>query len=419
LSPTAAHCQTNEVALIRPRRLLSLGHSYVVSLNRRLASEMSRAGTSWEVTAAAPEYFYGPADLYPHLLQVRADEPCPVHPLRAYFTKRVHFFVYGASLWSLLRQGWDLIHCWEEPYVLAGGQIAHWTPPGSALVFRTAQGINKQYPVPFNWIERYAMARAAGWIASARTVTENLAQRPGYADRPTCQIPLGVDVNLFRPDAARGEAVRRRLGWPKDGPPVVGFLGRLVPEKGLELLTRVLDRLTTPWRALLVGAGPLETSLRAWARRHGDRVRIQTGVRHDAVPGYLNAMDVLCAPSQTTPRWREQFGRMLIEAFASGVPVLGSDCGEIPYVLGSAGVVVGESNEQGWIAGLGRLLESPSTRQELAGHGLERARSRYAWPIVARQHLRFFESLLGAAAPNTPGRNGVGNLAVCAPGRGL
>src|SRR5262249_6787421 len=155
-----------------------------------------------------------------------------------------------------------------------------------------------------------------GWVAFGRTVADALGVRPGYRDRPYCLIPPGVDVDRFRPDLDAGRAVRRALGWADDGPPVVGFLGRLVPEKGLGLLTRVLDSLHSSWRALFVGAGPEAEQLRAWARRHGDQVRVCTDVGHDAVPRYLNAMDVLCAPSQTTPRWREQFGRMLIEAFA-------------------------------------------------------------------------------------------------------
>src|SRR5262249_36571637 len=160
-----------------------------------------------------------------------------------------------------------------------------------------------------------------------------LSARKGYRDLPMRLIPLGVDVNSFYPDAAARAAVRRELGWEEEGPPVVGFLGRFAPEKGLDLLMRVLDGLSTPRRALFVGAGEMEGRLRNWAADRGDNVRLCTDVRHAQVPRYLNAMDILCAPSQTMPNWREQFGRMLIEAFACGVPIIGSDSGEIPYII--------------------------------------------------------------------------------------
>lgn len=70
----------------------------------------------------------------------------------------------------------------------------------------------------------------------------------------------------------------------------------------------------------LLGSGPLESELRKWAGHHCDRVRIETGVAHADVAEHLNATDFLCAPSQTTVRWREQFGRLLIEALSCGVP---------------------------------------------------------------------------------------------------
>jgi glycosyltransferase involved in cell wall biosynthesis len=159
---------------------------------------------------------------------------------------------------------------------------------------------------------------------------------------------------------------------------------------------RSLDSINSDWRALFVGSGQLEGELRRWAEGHGDRVRVVTGVRHEIVPAYLNAMDVLCAPSQTTPAWREQLGRMLIESFACGVPVVASDSGEIPFVVGDAGVVVGERDEGGWVNAVGELLESPDRRAELRALGLERARAVFAWPLVARQHLDFFEEVLDA-----------------------
>jgi glycosyltransferase involved in cell wall biosynthesis len=224
-------------------------------------------------------------------------------------------------------------------------------------------------------------------------VAAALKGRPGYTARPNRVIPLGVDMEAFRPDPAAGAHIRRELGWEAGGPPVVGYLGRFVPEKGLPMLTRTLDRLRTPWRALFVGGGPLEADLRAWADRNGDRVRLCTTVRHADVPGYVNAMDVLAAPSQTARHWREQFGRMLIEAFAAGVPVVGSDSGEIPNVIGDAGLVVPEADEDAWVKVLGGLLESPGRRAELAARGLERV-GRFSWPEVGRRYVEFFDRLL-------------------------
>lgn len=378
----------------RARRLVSVSHSYVVTLNRRLANEMARVSAGeWEVTAVAPRFFHG--DLSPIQLQREPGEASAVEPVRALFSRSAHVFVYGPELREKLARGVDLIHAWEEPYVFAGAEVALLAPRRVPLVFSTAQNLSKRYPPPFAQLERWVVRRSAGWIAFGETVKQNLLTRPGYAERPARYIPMGVDVELFQPDRAAGEDFLRGLGWKEQGPPVVGYLGRFVPEKGVELLRSVLERLTTPWRALFVGGGPLEASLRAWAERHGDKVRIVTGVPHAQVPRALNAMDVLCAPSQTTPRWKEQFGRMLAEGFACGVPVMTSDSGEIPHTAGDAARVLPEADVAAWTSALAELLESPDRRRELSTRGRERAMTRFAWPVVAREHLSFFESVLG------------------------
>jgi glycosyltransferase involved in cell wall biosynthesis len=150
---------------------------------------------------------------------------------------------------------------------------------------------------------------------------------------------------------------------------------------------------------LFVGSGPLEPDLRAWAARRGNQVRVQTGVAHDDVPAWLNAMDLLCAPSQTTPRWREQFGRMLIEAFACGVPVVASDSGEIPHVVAGTGVLVPESESGAWSRALGELLEDPQRRAVLSQSGRRRAESHYDWRLVGARHTAFFEDLIENRIP--------------------
>ncbi|MDE3053991.1 MAG: glycosyltransferase family 4 protein [Gemmatimonadota bacterium] len=378
------------------RRVLTIGHSYCVRRNRELAEAMNTGGGgAWSITVAAPERF--PGDLGPIETRREESEGAELRTLPVHGARRIHVMRYGRGLQALLDEPWDLVHCWEEPYVLAGAQVARAHRPGTALVYASFQNIAKRYPPPFGAFERYSLRQAAGWIAFGRTVEATLQTRPAYAARPHAVIPFGVDVTRFAPDRAAGMALRARLGWKPDGPPVIGYLGRFVEAKGLGVLLEALHALRArggDWRALFVGGGPWDARLRAFAERHGDRVRIRTGVPHDDVPDHLRAMDMLCVPSQTTPNWREQFGRMIVEAFACGVPVVGSDSGEIPGVIGDAGLVVGERDVPTWTRTLADLLEDPARRGALGARGRARAETTFAWPVVGRQHLAFFDRIL-------------------------
>jgi glycosyltransferase involved in cell wall biosynthesis len=364
----------------------------VIANNRRLAHEMAVQGRGrWEVTAIAPARLAG--DLRDVVLEPIAGEACTTHGLRARLGRVPHLLHYERRLRPILAGPWDVVHIWEEPYVAACAQVASAAPARARVVPATFQNIVKSYPPPFGYFERSVMRRAAGWIAFGATVHEAQASKPSYAARPSRVIPPGVDVTRFRPDRAARAAVRTKLGW-NDDTPVVGFLGRFIPAKGLDVLMRALDGVRQPWRALFVGGGPMAAELSRFSAAHPERVRVLTDVGHDDVPEHLNAMDLMCAPSQTTRRWREQFGRMLIEAMACGVPVIASPSGEIPHVVGDAGLLVDESDVARWTSAIERLLGDPALRCDLSARGLARAHQKYAWPVVARAHLEFFEELL-------------------------
>jgi glycosyltransferase involved in cell wall biosynthesis len=377
------------------KRLLTIGHSYVVAANRELAHQMAVQGAgAWQVTAVAPAHFRG--DLRPIAVEPIANEAAALETLPVRLDRVPHLMWFGGRLREILARGWDVVHCWEEPYTFAAWRIATHVPAGAKFVVGSFQNISKTYPWAISMFERGTMARANGLIAFGETVHQALASRHGYADKPSRVIPPGVDLNRFHPDVSAGHAIRARLGWPLDAV-VVGYLGRFVEDKGIDVMTDSLGGLLHDGKchALFVGGGEMERDLRSFSDRFPGRVHVQTGVPHDEVPAWLNAMNLLCAPSQTTPHWREQFGRMLIEAMACGVPVVASDSGEMPFVVGDAGLIVGEGDDIGWRHAIARLVDDEPSRWMYAERGIARTRTRFSWPIVARQHLDFFDEVMG------------------------
>ncbi len=378
-------------ATTRPLRVLTIGHSYVVALNQRVPAAVA-ADSRIRLTLAAPRFHYG--DLRRITLEKIADPAYTIVPLPARLTRWNHLFWYDHRALRHLARGsaFDVVHAWEEPYTYAGYQIARAVgPTGARLLFRTAQSIVKRYPWPFSRFERRTLARADGWVAGGHLVYDAMTRKGFPADRGRV-ITLGVDMEVFRPapEPARA-AVRRELGLEA---PVIGFVGRLVAAKGLDVVMEALERVRRPWTLLVLGSGPYENRLRSWAATHGWERRVHVRLaHHNDVPRFLAAMDLLLAPSQTTPSWKEQFGRMVIEAFACGVAVVGSDSGEIPRVIGDAGVVLPETDVERWAVTTDELLANDGRRRDLGRRGLERCRTRYDVRQVAAQYVDFYLEL--------------------------
>ena len=137
-----------------------------------------------------------------------------------------------------------------------------------------------------------------------------------------------VDAELFRPVDAR--QLRSELGLADRI--VVGFCGRLVREKGIDLLIDAVSALPEEYSLLLVGGGRELPALlrRAAERGTGERIRAVGHVPLKQVPGLLCAMNMLVLPSRPMPEWEEQYGRVLPQAMLCGVPVIGSSSGAIP-----------------------------------------------------------------------------------------
>jgi glycosyltransferase involved in cell wall biosynthesis len=105
-------------------------------------------------------------------------------------------------------------------------------------------------------------------------------------------------------------------------------------------------------------------------------------------------MDVLALTSRTLPNWKEQFGRVLVEAMACGVPVIGSSSGEIPHVIGDAGLIVHEEDVDGLRNGLLQLMRDDALRLELGRRGRQRVLERFTQARVAAETVEIYRSML-------------------------
>jgi glycosyltransferase involved in cell wall biosynthesis len=196
---------------------------------------------------------------------------------------------------------------------------------------------------------------------------------------------FGVDAERFSPGPAA------------PGPPwVIGYVGRLVEQKGVMTLLEAAGRLACDWRLELIGSGPLRSDLETRAAELGvtDRVVFRDQIPSAEIPTALRGLHALVLPSYTRSFWKEQFGRALVEAMACGIPVIGSDSGEIPRVIGDAGLVTPEGDANALATALSRLFSDADLRQRLARLGRERVLARFTHEQIAEQTVGLYRELL-------------------------
>jgi glycosyltransferase involved in cell wall biosynthesis len=311
-------------------------------------------------------------------------------------SKHIQLFAYdpGPIVTALRRHQPDLIDLNHEPYSVACAEVltlCRWFAPRAAIVIQACQNILHRYPPPFNWLEWRALRGIDAASGCSETVLEVLRAK-GFK-KTTAIIPFGVNTSAFRPDPGRNHKEQETL--------TIGFFGRMLPGKGLNVLADALGKLgSVSWKLLLVGDGPERSSFEQSLAARGllTRAEFAGAISYDSVPGFYHELDLLVIPTQTTKRIREQFGRVIIEAMASGVPVIGSTCGAIPEVIDRAGLVVPEGDADALAGALRRLLADATLREELAKAGRLRVEQHYSWERVADKTYEFFRQVLR----NTP-----------------
>ena len=367
-------------------RVLRISHSAAVDEWRGRERELGRLGVDVTTLSATTEELGGvTVTLAPRPgEQVAGVRRVGRHPA---------LFIYDPlPLWRALGHRWDVIDIHEEPFALSTAEILLLRAlrrNRAPVVLYTAQNLRKRYPLPFRWFERRSLRVASG-ISACNVEAARVSEDKGFPGRARV-IPLGVDMSEFAPGPADAADRSARV--------VVGYLGRLVPEKGVGVLLDALA-LDSRLHARVAGSGPALEQLQAQVRRQGldGRVEFLGPILPRAVPDFYRSLDVLAIPSLPTARWTEQFGRVAIEAMACGIPVVSSDAGALPDVVGGAGIIV----PRGDAAALARAVDdaSGSKAHELRIAGFGRVRQ-CTWAAVAAQYLELYNSV--RHMPSHPG----------------
>ncbi len=289
----------------------------------------------------------------------------------------------------------DIIHIFDEltsRYLFQVTWLSRLIWPSPKVLFYGFENM------PFRLSRRAKLKWNLTWLklaggAVANSEALNNIRKAGFPqNRPLERIFWGIPTDVFKPM----DKQKLRAKFNLDCDYIVGFVGQLIPEKGVRVFLAALCHLPKNVHGLIVGDGPLraELELLAMSAKLKDRVHFVGVAPQFDVPKYINCMDVIAVPSLTMPCWKEQYGRVIAEALACGIPVVASDSGAIPEVAGHAALVVKEGDSVALASTLHSVLFSDSIRESLSQVGLERARAELSTDVFVKNLLRLYQRVM-------------------------
>ena len=323
--------------------------------------------------------------------------------LNTVFTDHIRAFFYPNVI-SLARRVLafkpDIFHIMEEPFSASAAQFTLLRDtfcPNAKIILYSFENIDVYQRFPFGSIQNFNLKRGDALTVIPKE-GRNIWERRGFRGK-IYDISLGIDAEVLHP---------LEISEPHAGLPFpvednsgfkVGYLGRLVDGKGLDNLIDATHLLKKNGRSItlfLVGSGSLRKGLEEKAGTLGisGSVRFIDHMEQHQLPAFFHHIDALVLPSVTTPRWKEQFGRVLVEAMACKVPVVGSSSGEIPNVVGDAGLIFQEGDVRALCESLDALITDEALREQTAQKGFRRVRDMYTWPAVAKKLAGIYEEVL-------------------------
>ena len=377
--------------------LLVVSHPCTTPINQQIYAELEQQ-TGWKISLIIPDQW---KDEFGNVLEggVWPGLQATIEKVPVWKNGHIVLHVYKRDWAKFFRKHrFDAIYVHNEPYAMATVQIC-WANARTLRVpfgFYSAQNILKQYPPPFRWFESMVYGKSAFAFPITQAVDEVLRAKNFHGRSEVCALPL--DPKIYRP---RGLDEDRQLIPRAEDEVVIGYVGRIVEPKGLRTLAAALPSLRDlRWKLVVIGKGDFEETFRQLLKDGGvlDRVEFLGFVPHVETPRYLSAFDLLVVPSETQPNWKEQFGRVITEAMASGTPVIGSDSGEIPNLIraGDGGLIFPERNPTEFARSLRTLMTQKELREKYAENGRKWVEREISLAAVAKKMTSTLESVSGS-----------------------
>jgi len=291
----------------------------------------------------------------------------------------------------------SLIHSFKPDIVQVEQEIYSYASAQAAL----AGKVSGKKVIVFGWenldrrlhitqiLCRALTLRIADGIICGNSEGAKLVQLLGYKKHLEVIPQLGIDPQEFSP-----------VTHYREKQFCIGFVGRLVREKGVDILLRAIHCLAqkatcSDLRLVLVGSGPEKENLSSLAHtlQIADKIDFFDTIPHEDVPKMISKISVLVLPSRSTAYWKEQFGHVLIEAMSMGIPVIGSESGAIPEVIGRQDVLFPEDDVSKLSLLLERVMQDQNWYRELSQYGRNRVIHNYTNTVIAHRLLQLYHSI--------------------------
>ncbi|WP_164994718.1 glycosyltransferase family 4 protein [Candidatus Kuenenia stuttgartiensis] len=324
--------------------------------------------------------------------------------LHAFFSKtgRQHLHFYSPfSLYKIIKMTKaEIIHLDEEPQSFISFLtifLARLISKNTKFILYTAVNIFKthkewsyfslqRYLYPL-W-EKYSLDHSDAILACNHEAID-IFNKKGFK-RKIYYVPLTIDENVFKKKDCYYLKAKLKLNYF-----TIGFVGKIEIKKGLATLFKALRLIYKKYTLIIIGEGPDKELLVNLSKQLNIQEYILWlgFVNMTQLPDYYSCMDALIVPSETTPEWREQFGRVIIEGMACEVPVIGSSSGEIPNVIGDAGLIFEEGNEKELAGKISILIDNSELRQKLGEAGRKRVIENYTNKIIASKLMSVYNEI--------------------------